>query len=174
MKIRLAPALVLTVAALALGSEASADTVQSAMPVTASVAAVCQVQNVLNTTMGYDPVVNRTTAARQETTFDVVCTKGATYQVSLDQGKKPDAASTCATPVRQMENATQPGVYLPYNVYSDSAYTKIWGCDASNLASFTALSGLSPTSVHYYVSAEEGQDVPAGAYTDQMVITVTF
>jgi spore coat protein U-like protein len=167
-------AAVFAVSMVLLAPATRADTVQSSLPVTANVTAACQVQNVLNTTMGYDPVANQTTDARKDATFEVLCTKGAAYQVSLDQGKKPANGSTCAAPARQMENATLAGVYLSYSVFSDSGYSKPWGCDSTNLTSFTAPSGLSATSLHYYVSAVAGQDVPAGSYVDQMVITVTF
>jgi spore coat protein U-like protein len=63
---------------------------------------------------------------------------------------------------------------LTYNLYTDAAATTVWGDDTGGTAT-QKLAGNSPSAtLTVFGKADAGQDVPAGSYTDTVVITVNF
>ena len=66
---------------------------------------------------------------------------------------------------------------LTYNLYSDAATTIVWGDGSAGSTANTteALSGNHPTSIlTVFGRLDAGQDVPAGSYSDMVVITINF
>ena len=66
---------------------------------------------------------------------------------------------------------------LSYNIYQDAAHTTVWGTGGSNGATQTAtLSGLLiySASLTAYGLIPKNQYVKAGAYTDALVVTITY
>ena len=70
---------------------------------------------------------------------------------------------------------TKTGASLNYNLYTDSTYTSIWGDGTTGTTvSGVGSNGSTGITKTIYGSIPEGQDVPAGAYTDSITITITF
>ena len=66
---------------------------------------------------------------------------------------------------------------LDYNLYTDVARTQIWGNGSGGslriTRNFTALLGVDQT-VTVYGRIRSGQNVPAGSYSDTIIVTVTY
>jgi spore coat protein U-like protein len=73
--------------------------------------------------------------------------------------------------VRRMSNGGTH--YLAYFVYSDALRLTVWGETPSTGKSYTAASG-DPANVTVYGRIAPNQNPPAGAYTDNVVATITF
>lgn len=157
----------------ALASGAHAATATGTMNVSASVTASCKIQSIGAIAFGaYDPAnVNASSPLTAAGNISVSCTKGDAVSVTLDQGANALTGSTCAAPTRQMANGTN---MLGYAVYSDTGYTKAWGCDATNTVSFTSAGAATPTQLSTYGKVPGGQDVPAGNYSDTVTVSVSF
>lgn len=75
---------------------------------------------------------------------------------------------------RKMTQA--PSSHLDYNVYIDAAHTQVWGDGTAGTfaQSFSGLISLLSTSYTAFGSVDPGQYSAAGAYTDTIVVTVSF
>lgn len=66
---------------------------------------------------------------------------------------------------------------LDYNLYTDVARTQIWGNGSGGsfrvTRNFTALLSVDQT-VTVYGRIRSGQNVPAGSYSDTIIVTVTY
>ena len=166
--------LALATAGLIGAAPAFAGTVTGSLPVSATVANSCVISSVNAIAFGaYDPANANASAPLKATgAVNVTCTKGGSVSVALDQGANPTASSTCVAPARQMKDSGTD--VLAYSIYSDSADTKAWGCDATNEVSFTSASVSTPTALSTYGSIPAAQDVPAGSYNDTVTVTVSF
>jgi spore coat protein U-like protein len=154
---------------LATGS-AFAGTATSNMSVTATVTANCTITaNALNFGT-YDPiVVNAAVPLNGNTTINVTCTNGSPATITLGQGLTPAGGSTAAAPLRQMSNF---GLRLAYALFQDNANTIVWG-DTAGTGVASNGTGVS-VAVNVYGQVAAGQNVPAGAYGDTVVATITF
>lgn len=76
---------------------------------------------------------------------------------------------------RQMANGAN---RLNYNLYTDASYSTVWGNGAGGTArrTFSALLTIGTTNIPYtfYGRIPAGQGPPAGAYSDNVVVTVIF
>lgn len=93
---------------------------------------------------------------------------GGSFTVDLSPGSSGNYAQ------RTLRNG--PSI-LTYNLYTDAARTQILG-DGSGSSSrithnFTGLLGIDQT-VTVYGRIRAGQNVPAGIYTDTIIVTVTY
>jgi spore coat protein U-like protein len=150
--------------------EASAATNTADLDVSAEVSANCTISTIALAFGSYDPVVAHASAALDgQGTVTVTCTNGSTTVITLGQGLNADAASTDASPVRQMVSGAN---QLSYALYSDSSRTTPWGNTSETGVSHVG-SGAS-TNLTVYGSVSGGQNVPAGSYSDTVVATVTF
>lgn len=178
MRLSSSLALLVTSIGVALASPAMAANVTGAFNATSSVIAACNITTNAGINFGnYDSVTNKAQPLNATSTVGVLCTKGAAVSVGLDQGKNPKAGSTCVTPQRQLKSAA--GDVLAYGVFyygnpDDPDEASAWGCDASNAATFTSATGMTEQVLRTGDNIRSGQDVPAGAYSDQVVVTVTF
>ncbi|MDH3791573.1 MAG: spore coat U domain-containing protein [Rhodospirillales bacterium] len=160
---RLLPALAVA-AVLGAGSwsmPAFALTDTANLTVSASVAAVCNVQAATLAFGAYDPAAADLDAI---TTVDVTCTPGTTYDVGLDGGGGADVAN------RQMANG---GATLNYSMYRDAARTLNWG-DTVGVDTVGGAGGGGVISHTVYGRIPTGQFVATGAYGDTVIITVTY
>jgi spore coat protein U-like protein len=62
---------------------------------------------------------------------------------------------------------------LNYNLYTDSAWTIVWG-DGSGISSIQSVAGNRTTTINVYGQIPAGQDAAVGIYTDTIIATVTF
>ncbi len=140
---------------------ALAATDTATLTVSASVAAVCNVQAATLAFGAYDPVAANLDAT---TVINVTCTPGTTYDIGLNGGGSGNVAA------RQMANG---GALLNYSVFSDPARTVNWGDTVgTDTVSGVGGGGVNPHSV--YGRIPTGQFVATGAYSDTVTITVTY
>jgi len=99
----------------------------------------------------------------------ISCTMHTSAKVALSQGTHPSLGSNDASPSRRMSDGA---ALLSYGLYRDADFTLPWG---NTEGSALTLSGTGRTdSIPVYGLIGAGQDVPAGVYTDVVVVTLTF
>jgi len=140
---------------------ALAATDTATLTVTASVAAVCNVQSATLAFGTYDPAAANLDAT---TTINLTCTPGTTYDIGLDGGGSGNVAA------RQMANG---GATLDYGMYQNAARTTIWG-DIIGPDTVNGVGGGGVQSHTVFGRIPTGQFVATGAYSDTVTITVTF
>lgn len=160
--------------AIALVSSATlaAGTASSSMPVSATVANNCSIDATGGLAFGsYDPAVANASAPLDASgTINVTCTLDAAATITLGQGANADTGSTDAAPLRRMtDGATN---FLSYALYQESGRTTVWGNDTTTDVISTGTGAAVSHTVYGRVAA--AQNVPAGAYSDTVVATVTF
>lgn len=100
------------------------------------------------------------------TTVSVKCTKGTPVSISMDEGEGDGA--TEATRILTSDDDT-----LEYSLYQNSARSTLWG-SGSDVASFNGDGLLSTTTLSVYGRIPAGQDVKPGAFTDSVLVTLTY
>jgi spore coat protein U-like protein len=174
---RSAPALLPVAAALmaACAGVAVAGSRSGLLAVTATVVNSCVISSNDVLAFGtYDPTTaNRAVGgadlAAASGGLSISCTRSASRAIALGQGRYPANGSTDAAPLRQMSAGDGA---LAYALYQDAGATIVWGGTASTSLAGTA-SGHADL-IRVYGVVTRGQDVPAGMYTDVVVVTVTF
>lgn len=166
--------LLIALASLAFaGTAAAANPATGQFNVTASVQGSCRVTATPDLAFGvYDPAdINATTAKDAQSSISVRCVKGITANVALERGLQPVDLS-CVAPTRQMKAGAE---LLRYDIYQDDPRSIVWGCDASNGKSITALASNADIVLDTFGRIPAGQNVGLGAnFTDTVVVTVTF
>jgi spore coat protein U-like protein len=130
--------------------------------VTATVANSCAVTA---TDMGfgtYDPASAVDKSATS--TITVTCTLGTTHNLGLDNGTNASGST------RRMGNGA---TRLTYGVYKDAAATTVLGSVAATLGITGIGTGIGIPTVIYGV-IPKAQNVNAGAYSDQITVTVDY
>lgn len=152
-------------ATLSWTGSAQASTTQSTMSVSTTVQSSCLVSATPLAFGTYDPV--STTPANATSSITVTCTSGTSFVVGLNAGSAPGATVTA----RQMSNAAN---RLDYGLFRNAGRTDNWGntpgVDA--LAPITATATPSVVPVYGQIAAQ--QNIPAGAYSDTVTVTVTY
>lgn len=114
----------------------------------------------------YDPAgVNYTAQDTATTEFTVRCTKGASVTFKLDNGDNVNSAQ------RRMK--LDAGNLLNYNLFSDAGNSVAWNATTYPAAVVSA-GPSTPITKTIYGVIPAGQDVSAGSYTDNVVITAEF
>lgn len=160
MKIRtLLPATLLLVSPLALAATATDN-----MAVSASVIDSCLV-TAGNLDFGdVDVIAN----ANDDTTatIDVTCSNGTSFDIGLDYGGNEDTGQ------RRMDDGSSN--YLLYDVYSDAGRSTAWGDDVGvDTVSDTGDGTENSYTVYGRIPAGQ-QTADVGAYTDTVLVTVTY
>jgi spore coat protein U-like protein len=148
----------------------SAATDTADVEVTATVTANCNITSSGLAFGAYDPVItNAASNLDASGTLTVTCTSGSTGVIALGQGANADTGSTDAIPLRRMVSGLN---FLSYALFQDAGRTTLWGnttaTDVSHSGDGTA------TDVTIYGRVTSAQNVPAGAYADTVLATVTF
>ena len=149
-------------AALAAGwppSPAAAATASTSFSVTADVQTHCEV-TATNLNFGaYSGVLLDGTS-----TLDVTCTPGTPYNIQLHEGTAPGAT----TSTRKM---TGPGgELLAYGLFRDAARTLNWGEVVPRDTQF----GVGSQTFTVFGRIPGGQFVQSGAYSDTILVELTF
>lgn len=98
----------------------------------------------------------------QTTSITVTCGNGTGYSVALNDGNNASGGA------RRMINGGSN--FLSYELYSDSGRTTVW-----NTASpVTGTGSGAAQTLTVYGRIPNGQNVPVGAYTDTIQVTVTY
>jgi spore coat protein U-like protein len=156
-KIALAAA---TVAAAALAvafvpRDADAATQNAVFTVTANVATACSI-GAANVTLAYDP--NAAVATTAPATVTLHCTNGTHYDVGMLTGGTLVGA----------------GGALNYSIFQPGTTNTKWTNTGSGLVSGSANSFATAIVLTGTVSIPPAQDVPAGAYVENVTATVNF
>ena len=99
--------------------------------------------------------------------LSVKCTNGAPYQIALSAGANPSTPGD--TTSRRMTDGTN---FVPYNLYSDAAYSASWG-NSSTTGQVSQTGTGAVQTFPIYGKATPG-NVPAGNYVDTVQATVTY
>jgi len=87
---------------------------------------------------------------------------------TIGQGLHAAAGSTDAAPLRRMTDGTH---FLDYNLYGNSGCSGVW----NNTTGYTVPGTGEPATATVFGCIAAGQNsVPAGSYSDTVVMTVTF
>lgn len=123
----------------------------------------CKVQSSTNMDFGSDGVLDA--IINTTSSFNVQCTSGTTYTLSLDDG-----TGTGSTTTRTMENGANA---VNYTLWKNAARTQNWGDTGGDI--MTGLSGSGANqSYTVYGQVPTQTTPPAGTYTDTVTITVTY
>lgn len=151
---------------MALGVNAYSADATSNLGVSASVANACSISTTPVAFGAYDSVLKA--EVNQTGTVTVTCTLGAGTTVKLDQGTGSlTPTSTLAVPLRRMTSTPN---FLPYTLSIDAGQVTVW----EGLTGVVHTGTGTATVLTVYGRIAAGQNVPAGAYTDTVVATVTF
>jgi spore coat protein U-like protein len=136
---------------------------------TASVAATCVVTANPMPFGAYNPFTG--TAVTHASTIAVTCTTGMTPPpIKMGEGLHAFTGSTPAVPLRQLSNGAT-GL-LTYNLYSDEGNTVAW--EGTTGVTSPTPSG-SANNMDVFGKIDAGQTtVPAGSYSDTVLVTATF
>jgi spore coat protein U-like protein len=128
--------------------------------------AACSVNSPTLNFGSYNPIAG--SVATTNTTVTVSCSGLGlliSYRVTLDGGS---SGSTANRTMKSGANA------LPYNVYTDAAYSTIWDNATGVTGSFLITLGTSSADITAYGRILASQPAPAGAYADSLVITLSY
>ncbi|MBZ5567298.1 MAG: spore coat U domain-containing protein [Acidobacteriia bacterium] len=161
----------LAILLLFTASAAFAGTATGNMNVTATVTADCVVNSAADMAFGNlgIPFTINSVDATTSAAINYTCTNsGVAPKIRLDQGLNPGVGSTDAAPVRRMISG---GNYISYALFTDAAHSTPWINSAGGGVAGTA-DGAAHTVTAYGVAT--AANVPAGAYSDQVVVSVDF
>jgi spore coat protein U-like protein len=165
------------VSAVALGSSfvgqrhAEALTQTDSIAVTATVVSTCTIAAAAVAFGNYNVATVADTVANGSVTIN--CSQLAPVVVTLGQGIPANVGpgSSDAAPVRQMAGLG-PTDRLGYNLYQDAGFSTVWGNTAGTGVTTV---GTGVADVHtVFGRIPAGQAVPAGAYSDSVLATVTY
>ena len=156
---------------LALAGSAQAATKTSNITVTASVASNC---NITTTNMAFGAFTGVADLVGTAT-VGVRCSKGTGFTVTLSPGTT--AGATFAQRLLSDGGANT----LQYNLFSDAAYTNIWGDGTASTDAYSATgTGLSVagqfnrTVYGKLPNNSTNQDAQVGSYSDTIVASVVY
>lgn len=155
------------------GTVAQAGTATANLTVQITITAACTI-NAATLDFGSNPGTNLLSAnVDTSTTVSVTCTNGSPYSIGMDNGANVSGAQ------RRMKNGVSN--FLNYNLYTDAGRTNAWTTAASSTTCTTANSCALGTgngaaqSVSIFGRVPTVATAPsAGAYTDTVVMTITY
>lgn len=151
-------------ALLATSITGGAATTSDTLTVTATVVDSCSLSTSTLAFGNYDPASGTDTDAT--TTIDASCTTGTTFDIALDGGSSADINA------RTMSDGTNT---LGYQIYTDTLRSTIWGDGTTgSTAGGTGLGPLTAVTLTAHGRIVAGQNVPPGAYSDTVNVTLTF
>ena len=164
-KTLLSTALVAAMAAVAFVPAAHAAAVTSNMQVQITIENACDITTAPGAMDFSTHASNETAAIAAQQSFSVTCTPGATYTVGFSGGASGDIAA------RTMVNGANS---VGYQLYQEAGHTNVWGTAAADLVSGTGDGTAQDLTVYGAVPTGANLNVPAGVYTDTVVLSVTF
>ena len=144
----------------ALAQTTTTDTFQ----VTATVLSVCSVTATDLAFGNYDATSGTPDDAQSAVT--ATCTSGETYDIGLDVGTGTGATYA----VRRMTNGANT---LNYSLFRNAGRTNVWG-ESIGVDTVAGTGNGSPQNIDVYGRIPVGQYVAAGAYSDSILVTLTY
>ncbi|PKB14026.1 spore coat protein U-like protein [Novosphingobium kunmingense] len=146
-------------------SPALAATASNTMPVSVNVINSCTVSA---TPMAFGTLTSiGGTDVDTTANVNLVCTIGATYDVSMDLGTHAAAGQ------RYLQSTTDATKTIPYGIFRDAGRLQAWGSTVGTTSTGTSLAGLTTLTAFGRIP-QSAASVPAGSYTDTVTVTVTF
>lgn len=159
---------IVTAGALAVtaGSAHLSGSASTTLPVSAVVIHNCTVSASPVQFGAYDPVTaNARTSLTVSGTVTIACTRGSSPVIGLSAG------SHAAGGTRRASDGTN---YLAYELFKDTGLTEPWGDKGSDALQAGVALSRTPRRFQVHARIPAGQDVPAGTYTDTIVVSVNF
>lgn len=157
MKLRIATLFGVVMLSVALSH---ADSISNTFKVSITVKESCDIRTLTATDIDFGTVTQAAQNAYNSGQLNVACTSGTSYAIALQSSRK-------------MVNIADPTVQVPYTLFQDSNYSKVWGSDSG-----TGLSqiGTGETQMIKIWGKVDAQDtaVPAGQYLDTVTAIVTY
>lgn len=153
--------------ALGFGSAAHAATATTNFQVNITITNACDAASLAATDVNFGSHSFLDSNIVASSNLSVKCTTGAAYKIALNAGANASAPGDTTT--RRMTDGTN---FVPYNLFSDSAYSASWGdTDATGQVAATGTGAVQTFPI--YGKALPG-NVPAGNYSDTVQATVTY
>ncbi len=154
-------------AAVLTPTTAAGQTRTATLKIVATVVSDCVVTAQTLDFGNYDPVgTNQTQPLDASTEVSVVCTRGTIAAVDLGDGQHASGGQT-----RRMAG---PGAgLLAYELYVDPGRRVRWGAQSAGVQ-LPASTSTAPRLVTVYGRVAARQDVVAGRYSDEVMVTVRF
>ena len=155
------------------GASAQAGTATANLAVQITITASCTI-NAATLDFGSNPGTNLIAAnVDASSTVSVTCTNSAPYSIGMDNGANVSGSQ------RRMKNGASN--FINYNLYTDAGRTNAWTtaassttCTAANSCALGTGNGAAQ-SVNIYGRVPTVATAPtAGAYTDTVVMTITY
>jgi spore coat protein U domain-containing protein, fimbrial subunit CupE1/2/3/6 len=155
------------VALTGLSGSALAATASTTFNVKLAITATCTINSPAATDVDFlshpSSDVNLTAAG----TLNVNCTNGSAYTIALDDGSNAGGGGVTARKMKSGATNT-----VPYQLYSNSARTTVWGSTTgTNTVGGTGTGAVQALSVYGGVASA---NFPVGSYTDLVTATVTY
>jgi spore coat protein U-like protein len=155
------PAAVLLLSTGLFCASAGAQTVTADLQVRMQITGGCAIENVAPVDFGTQALLTQEFLATGS--FDVRCTNGLPYDVTLSDGLNP---------VGDTRRMAAGGEFIAYELYSNPGRTIVWGDDTGEIVEGTGNGAAQPFTVYGEVPP---QTTPtAGLYTDTVTITVIY
>ena len=149
--------------AFAMGSHATQ--IQQNLNATVSVSNACSIVSVSDATWSAIDGNFQSNANSSSGGVTVLCTDNTPYSIGLNNGQNFSTS-------RRMTDGS--GDYISYNVYQDSGYSVAWG-DIGSGSELTGTGNGANQASTVYAQIPSGQSpVPAGSYSDVIVVTLNF
>ncbi len=132
--------------------------------ITASVPSGCRITAVADLDFGVlSPPLS--TPHDQSASITLQCPSGTPWQIGIGPGHHPAGGS------RRMNNGS--GAFVAYQLYRNAGRTLVWGDSLGvDTVSGTGSGAATVVPIHGRIAAQGG--VPAGIYTDTVVVTLTY
>lgn len=114
----------------------------------------------------YDPLVRHASQPLdRDGAVTITCTKGTSATISLNGGLYSSGT---------LRNLSNGSARLQYDLFMDAGRTQRWGEGDANAFQAGDAPSDAPRTFVVFGRVFPGQDVPVGAYTDSVVVTVEF
>lgn len=146
------------------GTQAATDS--TSFNVKLTVTSTCDISTVPATDIEFGSHSSTSTNLDTTGALTVNCTNGTPYTIGLNDGIHDSSG------VRRMagQDANNTGVYVPYQLYTDSGRTAVWNSDTSTYGGTGSGSNQAVTIYARVASA----NFTAGDYLDTVTATITY
>jgi spore coat protein U-like protein len=152
---------------VAYGS-ANAGSATAALGVSVTVARSCNLSTTPLAYDRYDPTEeNATSGLETRATLTIGCTQGSDVTIAFGAGLNGRWVTTTQA---MFGGGDKPS----YEIYKDSALTQVWTDSGEGLLNMGKTASHLPQEVPVRGWIPAGQDIPNGAYTDTVTVTVNF
>ena len=168
LKLAIVSAMLLGTAGITVPAYAATDT--ATMAVSTAVSMSCTIAAGAMTFASYDPTATVDNDANASITS--TCTAGGAAVITMGQGTNPQSGSSTAAPVRAMSSGGDVPEILLYQLSMGSAEGAVWGDTDATGKAITADGTAQPFTVYGRIG--KNQTVSSGAFTDSVLVTLTY